>query len=178
MEQRLREWPTNDWPNLGPIPWASTIPWQYQWYSVILADRSVAWLPSETLHPLCRLRQMHTPTAKRWLELRDSYGRIRGRIASPKRIGTPQEDQNQLICCYCIFNHIFQLTLSPSLSLSLSFFIFEYLMVEFFQFFIRYFLRLHFKCYPESPLYPHPPSSSPTHLLPLQGPGVPLYWAI
>jgi hypothetical protein len=26
MEQRLREWPTNDWPNLRPIPWASTSP--------------------------------------------------------------------------------------------------------------------------------------------------------
>jgi hypothetical protein len=28
--------------------------------------------------------------------------------------------------------------------------------VFFFQFFIRYFLHLHFKCYPESPLYPSP----------------------
>ena len=27
---------------------------------------------------------------------------------------------------------------------------------SFFQFFIRYFLHLHFKCYPESPLYPPP----------------------
>jgi hypothetical protein len=26
----------------------------------------------------------------------------------------------------------------------------------FFKFFIRYFLHLHFKCYPESPLYPPP----------------------
>jgi hypothetical protein len=26
----------------------------------------------------------------------------------------------------------------------------------FFNFFIRYFLHLHFKCYPESPLYPSP----------------------
>ena len=26
MEQRLREWPTNNWPNLRPIPWASTNP--------------------------------------------------------------------------------------------------------------------------------------------------------
>jgi hypothetical protein len=34
----------------------------------------------------------------------------------------------------------------------------------FFQFFIRYFLHLHFKCYPESPLYPPPPPAPlPTH---------------
>jgi hypothetical protein len=34
----------------------------------------------------------------------------------------------------------------------------------FFQFFIRYFLHLHFKCYPESPLYPPPhPAPLPTH---------------
>ena len=26
----------------------------------------------------------------------------------------------------------------------------------FFHYFIRYFLHLNFKCYPESPLYPHP----------------------
>ena len=26
MEQRLREWPTNNQPNLRPIPWASTNP--------------------------------------------------------------------------------------------------------------------------------------------------------
>jgi hypothetical protein len=43
--------------------------------------------------------------------------------------------------------------------------------------FIRYFLYLHFKCYPESSLYP-PPTLSPTHPLPLLGPGIPLYWGI
>ena len=42
-------------------------------------------------------------------------------------------------------------------------------------FFIRYFLHLHFKCFPEGPLYP-PPSCSPTHPLLLPVPGVPLYW--
>jgi hypothetical protein len=36
---------------------------------------------------------MQTPTAKQWMELGDSYGRIGGRIASPKEIGTPQKDQ-------------------------------------------------------------------------------------
>jgi hypothetical protein len=39
-------------------------------------------------------------------------------------------------------------------------------------FFFRYFLHLHFQCYPKSPPYsPH----SPTHPLPLLGLGVPLY---
>jgi hypothetical protein len=33
----------------------------------------------------------------------------------------------------------------------------------FFQFFIRYFLHLHFKCYPESPLYPPPNLLQVTH---------------
>jgi hypothetical protein len=47
----------------------------------------------------------------------------------------------------------------------------------FFPIFIRYFLHLHFKCFPEIPLYPLPPGS-PTHPLPLLGPGVPLYWGI
>jgi hypothetical protein len=45
------------------------------------------------------------------------------------------------------------------------------------QFFIRYFLHLHFKCYPESPLY-HLPPCSPAHPLLLPGPGIPLYWGI
>jgi hypothetical protein len=40
-------------------------------------------------------------------------------------------------------------------------------------FLIRYFLHLHFKCYPKSP--PYPPPHSPTHPLPLLGPGVLLY---
>jgi hypothetical protein len=26
MEHRLKEWPTNDWPNMGSIPWAGTKP--------------------------------------------------------------------------------------------------------------------------------------------------------
>jgi hypothetical protein len=46
-----------------------------------------------------------------------------------------------------------------------------------FHFFkIRYFPHLHFQCYPKSP--PYPPLQSPTHPLPLFGPGVPLYWGI
>jgi hypothetical protein len=40
-------------------------------------------------------------------------------------------------------------------------------------FFIRYFLHLHFKCYPQSP-YTLPRPCFPTH--PLPSPGIPLYW--
>jgi hypothetical protein len=43
-------------------------------------------------------------------------------------------------------------------------------------FLIRYFPRLHFQCYPKGP--PYLPPQSPTHPLPLFGPGVPLYWGI
>jgi hypothetical protein len=35
-----------------------------------------------------------------------------------------------------------------------------------FKFFIRYFLHLHFKCYPKSPLYP-PPALLPNSLTPI-----------
>jgi hypothetical protein len=56
----------------------------------------------------------------------------------------------------------------------------KYQFTIFFQnrsiFLIRYFLHLHFKCYPKSPPYPSP--HSPTHPLPLLGPGIPLYWGI
>jgi hypothetical protein len=45
-----------------------------------------------------------------------------------------------------------------------------------FSFLIRYFPHLHFQCYPKSP--PYQPPQSPTHPLPLFGPGVPLYWGV
>ena len=52
---------------------------------------------------------------------------------------------------------------------------YDWLMVVFI-FFIGYFLHLHFQCYPKTP--PYPPPHSPTHPLPLLGPGDPLYWGI
>jgi hypothetical protein len=44
-------------------------------------------------------------------------------------------------------------------------------------FFIRYFLYIHIKCYPESSLYP-PSALLPYHPLLLLDPGIPLYWGI
>jgi hypothetical protein len=43
MEQRLREQPTNDCPNLRPIPWESANPLTQLmiWYSAMLIDRSL-----------------------------------------------------------------------------------------------------------------------------------------
>jgi hypothetical protein len=49
----------------------------------MLADRSLAWLSSERLHPAADSGQMQIATAKREMELGDSYGRIGGRIAVP-----------------------------------------------------------------------------------------------
>lgn len=40
-----------------------------------------------------QLSQTETPIANQWMELGDSYGRIGGRSAAPKGLGTPQEDQ-------------------------------------------------------------------------------------
>jgi hypothetical protein len=51
-----------------------------------------------------------------------------------------------------------------------------FIYISFLSFFIRNFPRLHFQCYPKGP--PYPPPQSPTHPLPLFGPGIPLYWGI
>jgi hypothetical protein len=45
------------------------------------------------------IKEGHPPTAKQWMALGDSYGRIGGRFTATKVIRTPQEDeQNQLTC--------------------------------------------------------------------------------
>ena len=84
------------------------------------------------------------------------------RRPSLRIIGIEEREDSQLKGSVNIFNKIIEKT-----SLNL----FNFLN------FIRYFLYLHFKCYPESSLYP-PLPCSPTHLLPLLGPGIPLYWGI
>jgi hypothetical protein len=46
----------------------------------------------------------------------------------------------------------------------------------YFPFFIRYFLHLHFKCYPEIPLYPSPaPQPTHSHFLALAFPYIGAY---
>jgi hypothetical protein len=88
MEQRLRECPTNNWPNLRPIPQKAPIPDTLNDTLLCLEQESSMTTLWETL-PHSWLRQMQTPTAKQWNELGDSYGRIGGRIVDPKGIETP-----------------------------------------------------------------------------------------
>ena len=87
MEQRLKERPTNNWSNLRPIPWASTNCWQYR-YTVMLADRSLAWLSSEKLHSTVYSNGYKHIVNGDWRFLWMNWEdcRLRG-------IGTSQEDQ-------------------------------------------------------------------------------------
>ena len=76
--------------------WAGTNPWHYEWYSVMLEDRNLAWLSSERFHSAW-LRQMQIPTDNHWAEVKNSYGRVGGRLKALKGIETLREDQqNQL----------------------------------------------------------------------------------
>jgi hypothetical protein len=76
-----------------------------------------------------------------------------------------QQQQQQIHICSCEY---FVLLLRRTKASTFWSFLFFFL--------IRYFPRLHFQCYPKGP--PYPPPQSPTHPLPLFGPGVPLYWGI
>ena len=57
----------------------------------MIADRNK--LPSGRTHPEANSDRFRQSTARQGIELGDSYGRKGGRIAGPKGIGTPQEDQ-------------------------------------------------------------------------------------
>jgi hypothetical protein len=75
MEQRLREWPTNNWPNgHKSLTLLMILCFACRQEHVILWEAS----------PSSWLRQIQTPTAKQWMELGDSYGLVGGRIAGPK----------------------------------------------------------------------------------------------
>ena len=50
MEQRPKERPSTDQPNLGSILWVGSGPWHYYWCHVMIADRKQAWLSSERLY--------------------------------------------------------------------------------------------------------------------------------
>jgi hypothetical protein len=77
MEQRVKEWLTNDWPILWPISWAGT---NHLTLLMILCcacrqepNLTALW---ETL-PRRWLRQMDIPTDKHWTEVGDLHGRVR-----------------------------------------------------------------------------------------------------
>jgi hypothetical protein len=72
----------------------------------------------------------------------------------------------------CHFLHIF--VIDDQIGLRKSVFSFSFF---FFQIFIRYFLQLHFKCYPKSPLY-HPHALLPYPPIPTSWPWCSLYWGI
>jgi hypothetical protein len=60
---------------LGSIPWVGTKPWHYYWYYVVLIDRSLAWLFSESLYQ--ELTETHADTYRKSLNL--CHRRVRGR---------------------------------------------------------------------------------------------------
>ena len=51
----------------------------------MLADRNLAWLSSERLYQ--QLTDTDADIANHWIEVRDSYGRIRGRIEETEEDG-------------------------------------------------------------------------------------------
>jgi hypothetical protein len=64
------------------------------------------------------------------------------------------EDKKKIILGEVINHFIIKFYLYPTGKLSGNFCSFARLKFFFFNFFIRYFLHLHFKCYPKSTLYP------------------------
>lgn len=87
MERRQKERPCIDLPNLGYILYTSTKYWQYYWCHIVLADRSLMWLSSETLNG--QLTQTDPDTANNWTEVWDPCGRVRELTEGAKRDCNP-----------------------------------------------------------------------------------------
>jgi hypothetical protein len=96
MEQRLREWPTNDWPNLRPFFHGQTpIP-------DTINDILLCWKPSITVpfrDPTQKLTETHADTHSQTLDgTWHSYGRVWKRIEGPEgdrnSTGKPTESTN------------------------------------------------------------------------------------
>jgi hypothetical protein len=80
MEQRLREWLTNNWPNLRPKHQSVTLLRILCYASTQEPCIIVHWDPP----PSIWLKPMQRTTVKHWMDLGDSYGRVRGRIEGPE----------------------------------------------------------------------------------------------
>jgi len=88
MDQRLREWATNDCHRLRPISWARANPWHYSLYLLCLqigvSSMAVLW----EAPPSSGLKQMQIPTDKHW-----SLGalmEVRGMIEGPEGDRNPR----------------------------------------------------------------------------------------
>jgi len=58
----------------------------------MVADRNM--LSYDGVQPTAHLKQIQTPITKQWIELRDSYGRIEGKMLGTEGIGTLQIEQD------------------------------------------------------------------------------------
>jgi hypothetical protein len=94
--QRLKEWPTKSSPTWDPSHEKASV--------CDIINDTLSCLQSGACCPPRSSTQQLTQadidtTAKQWMELGDSYGRLGGRIVGPKGIGTPQEDQQSQLTC-------------------------------------------------------------------------------
>jgi hypothetical protein len=87
-----RGWGTTR-PNLRSIPWASTSPWHYKWYSAVLEDRSIAWLSSERLHSAADSNECRDPQPNSEWSSGSLIEELVEGLRAPKRIETPLKDQ-------------------------------------------------------------------------------------
>jgi hypothetical protein len=150
------------------------------------SSRCLSWEP-EMGFPLA-IRNYHLclcswPSPKHKEECQEAKAALRGSSPCEKRMSKPDDkDSCHVQVCWgritgsldwlgtcCVVQEDLELLILLPLPSLYYFYIFS-------LFLIRYFLILHFKYYPKSPPYPLP--NSPTHPLPLLGPGVPLYWGI
>jgi hypothetical protein len=97
MEPRLKERLSNDWPNLGSIPWEDAKPWHYYWCHVVLKDRSQAWLSSEKLYQQMTETEAdiyNQPLDWGWGLYGWARGRIKGAEGDSNPIGRPTVPTN------------------------------------------------------------------------------------
>jgi hypothetical protein len=108
MEQRLKEWPTNNWPNLKSIPCASTNSGHCQWYSLMLEDRSLEQLSSKRLYPEADWNRCRSGTLReeleeglralkqRWTLQEDQQSQLTWTIGSSQRLSHQPKNTHRL----------------------------------------------------------------------------------